>query len=274
MRPLLLALLALAAIPARGDETAAPPEGAPVQVEAAAAPGAPPVTPSVGMVVPPASPEAAPPAVATQVAVDPPLPPPPAPPAAPRTYSGEPPLPPPPVPRPPPRSPLEPWVEDEPRGGFARFGLMVEAGFPQGLTAGLTFRPLGFVRVWAGPSWDYAGWGVNGGVMLAPFRSGLAPTLSLEAGRFFDADLSAAAGEFAEISAEMKPLLEQVRLEYVAAHVGLEIGSRQFAVSLRAGLARMRITARGRGGSDEFFVSDPRIVATVPTLKLGLQTTF
>ena len=73
---------------------------------------------------------------------------------------------------------------------MGRFGLLVDAGLPEGLAIGISYRPVRAIRLWAGPAWNYIAWGVHGGVALVPYSSIIAPSISVEAGHFFAADLS------------------------------------------------------------------------------------
>ena len=41
--------------------------------------------------------------------------------------------------------------------------------------ASLLFRPVSHVRFFAGPTWGYVGWGVQGGVVLVPWNAWIAP---------------------------------------------------------------------------------------------------
>jgi hypothetical protein len=168
------------------------------------------------------------------------------------------------------------------RGGAGRFGLMLEAGVPEGGAVSVTYCPVSAVRLWAGPAWNYVGFGGQAGLMLVPFSSIIAPSLSVEVGRYLDADLRKYVDSGSGAPSEVTPLLAHVRYEYLAAHVGLELGSRRFAFTLRAGLAWIRASAQGTtrttdasgNTTSEVYFSDPRITAAVPSVKLGIQTTF
>jgi hypothetical protein len=167
--------------------------------------------------------------------------------------------------------------------GTSRFGLALDTAVPEGLTIGLTFRPVPSVRLWAGPAWNYLSFGAHAGVALVPFHWAITPALSFEAGRFFRADLTRFVKEDSGAPSEVAPLLRNVSYDYAAAHVGLEIGSqRGFAVALRAGLAYVRVIARGRtapsaegpAGEAQVTFVDPRLNATLPSVKLGIQYAF
>jgi hypothetical protein len=163
--------------------------------------------------------------------------------------------------------------------GLPRWGLALGAGFPEFATASVVFRPLRPVRLQAGPSWNYFGWGLQGGVTLAPWAFAVTPVLSLDAGRFFASDLSFLASD-GDNGAAMKPLLENVSYSYAGAAVGLEVGSpRGLTFSIRIGLSYVSIATHGTGTRSEadgssVTLSDPSLNATLPSLKLGVQYWF
>lgn len=164
---------------------------------------------------------------------------------------------------------------------FARFGLSIEAGFPEGAAVSAVYRPVSQVRIWAGPAWNVIAFGVQAGVTLVPWHLGVSPILSLEGGRYFSPDARFLARNASGIPEEIEPLLKDVSYDYAAAHVGIELGTRDaFAISLRAGLAYVAIDAKGRAtttdaatGTTVTFV-DPRVRGTLPSVKLGVQLWF
>ena len=163
------------------------------------------------------------------------------------------------------------------------WGLGVEGGFPEGAVANAVFRPSPELRLFAGPAWNYVGWGVQGGLMLIPWHLGVSPLLSVEGGHYFSADASFLAHSSSGVPSEIEPLLKHVSYDYAAAHVGLEVGTRDgFAFSIRAGLAYVSALAKGTStttgtsgnGAYTLSFTDPHITGTVPSVKLGLQLWF
>jgi len=164
-----------------------------------------------------------------------------------------------------------------------RWGLLLDAGFPEGAAASAVFRPVPEVRLYAGPSWNVVAFGVQAGVTLIPFHLGVSPTLSLEGGRYFHADATFLAKQSSGVPPEVRPLLDRVTYDYAAAHVGIEIGTRDaFAISIRAGLAYVSLVARGTatttvtsgGSTTTVAFTDPRLRGTVPSVKVGVQLWF
>jgi hypothetical protein len=150
------------------------------------------------------------------------------------------------------------------------------AGFPDFGTAELMFRPLSFLRLRAGPAWNVAGWGLQGGVELVPWNWALSPVLSLHAGKFLRSDYSS----FAKDEEDAKALLERVDYQYAAVDVGVDIGSpRGFSVALRLGLSFVSVASRGRASyasdtGSTVTLADPSLAATLPSAKLALQYWF
>ena len=166
------------------------------------------------------------------------------------------------------------------------FGILFATGIPSGVGVSAVFRPARALRVTAGPAWNYAAWGIQGGVTLAPWSWGITPTLGVEVGRFFDADLSRFVRNANGIPDGAKPLMQRVGYGYAAAMVGFEFGSQSgLAFFLRGGLAYFSLEARGSGttttsggtaGANDALVTltDPRVRATLPSLQLGMQYFF
>lgn len=159
-----------------------------------------------------------------------------------------------------------------------RLGLVLDAGLPAGAGLLLQARPLDALRLQAGPMWSGVGWGVKGGLVLAPFRAAVTPTLEAEAGYGFRADLSSLAGR-SGVPRELKPVLARARTWFVAGYLGLDLGSqRGVSFFLRGGLARLRVTAPGTArtttGGGALEIGDATLDATVPCAKLGLQVWF
>ncbi len=160
-------------------------------------------------------------------------------------------------------------------------GLLLDGGFPEGGAASLVFRPASQVRFWAGPAWNYIGFGVQGGMMLVPWQMGISPLVSVEVGRCFDADATFLAKGSGGVPTEIEPLLKHVGYDYAAAHVGFEVGTKNgFGMSLRAGLAYVSLVAKGTatttdsGSGTVVAFTDPHLRGTVPSVKLGFQLWF
>lgn len=167
------------------------------------------------------------------------------------------------------------------RGSSAdpRLGIAVDVGAPAGASVALAFRPTRAFRIFAGPAWNYVAWGVQGGIAIVPWRLAVAPALSAEVGHYFGADLTDFVGVSSGAPAGTEPLLRDVDVTYAAAHLGVEIGAqRGLAFSLRAGLAYLTASSKGSadasGSGSQVTLRDPRVRATAPSVKLGIQYFF
>ncbi len=165
---------------------------------------------------------------------------------------------------------------------YPAWGMDLSVGFPQMVELSILWRPLPWLRLGAGPSWDYAGWGVHGGVTWTPIRWAVSPTLGVHAGRFFRLDLNKLPFD---VSTEAQPLLERVQLQYVDALLGLEFGSqRGFAFALRFGLTWLEVDSKGTGtftdsatgdpSATVVTVTDPTFRGSAPTVQLAFQYFF
>lgn len=163
------------------------------------------------------------------------------------------------------------------------FGVLLDLGFPEGASVSAVYRPVPAVRVFAGPAWNVVAFGIQGGVVVVPWHLGISPVLSLEGGRYFARDASFLAENASGVPQEIGPLLHDVAYDYAAVHVGLEVGARDgLALTLRAGLARVSLRARGTatvtsdsdGSTTTATFRDPHLSGTIPSVKLGLQLWF
>lgn len=166
------------------------------------------------------------------------------------------------------------------RTGASQWGILADLGFPEGAALSAQYRPVSSVRFWAGPAWNYVGWGLQGGVAVVPWHWAVTPVLSAEVGRYFGADVSFLARNGQGVPPEIEPLLKDMNYWYGAVHAGVELGGQSgMAFSIRAGLAYVSLTARGTvvatdaSGTTVRF-TDPRVRATLPSLKLGLHFWF
>lgn len=160
---------------------------------------------------------------------------------------------------------------------WPRFGAMLDVGVPDGAGLSLAFRPISMLRLTAGPASNGVGPGIRGSVAFVPFRTVVTPTLSLEGCHYFPGDANALLGGLIG-GGQAVPVLSQLSYDYVAGHLGVELGSpKRFVFFLRAGLTYLTTTLRGMdqvlagasGGMGNVEVADPVFRATLPTVKLG-----
>jgi hypothetical protein len=160
-----------------------------------------------------------------------------------------------------------------------RFGVAASVGVPDGVVASALFRPIDMLRLSAGGTWNYFGFGLQAGVGLKPLQWPIAPTIDLEAGHYFDADMSWLADRNAGVPTELRPLLKKVGYNYANLQVGIEVGSsRSLVLFARAGISYLWTTIRGvsevtdtgTGQPVTVRIQDPLLRGTIPSLKLGL----
>lgn len=162
------------------------------------------------------------------------------------------------------------------------FGVMADAGLPDGANGSLVFRPLSWLRAHGGGGYNMISKGVRAGVSLIPFGSG--PSATLEAGHYFEGDANGLARRFAGASFQ-SALLERVGYDYANAHLGLDFGSRRVTFFIHGGMSYVRANihnvdsviaaeAAANGadsGTTEVSVKqDPIVRAWFPSVKLGL----
>jgi hypothetical protein len=163
--------------------------------------------------------------------------------------------------------------------GDGRWGVLVDAGLPQGATLSAAYRPVSSVRLFAGPAWNYVGYGLQGGVAIAPWRFAVAPVLTVEGGRYFGADVSFLTKNGQGIPPELSTLMKSMTYTYGAVHAGVEFGSQNgFSFAVDLGLAYVALSASGTvtktDASSTVTFRDPRVRGTLPSLKLGFHYWF
>lgn len=122
-----------------------------------------------------------------------------------------------------------PWVP--------RWGLMVDAGVPDGLGLSGLWRPLSWLRVHAGATASTVGYGVRGGVGLVPLKLAVSPLLELELGYALRADYDTLLERLGGQSRGTGALLSGLGYGYATAAAGLEWPlSEHVAVCARVGL--------------------------------------
>jgi len=247
---------AAAAVIVRDPATAPAPDAAPAEASAAPAPAstgtADPALASTGVRAASAAPALTDPAAAATTAA----PPPPAPASA------------------------EAQAEPDAAPRLPRLGVGLGAGIPEFAALTVLYRPFRFLRLGAGPTWNYTGWGGHVGLSVVPGNWWITPVLAVEAGRYLRSSYSAAVRGSTDTANDLRTLLARVDYSYTAVDLGLEFGSpRGFSVSLRTGLAFVWVDARGtstRRSDDGSVVSitNPAIRATLPSTKLAFQYWF
>lgn len=166
--------------------------------------------------------------------------------------------------------------------GLPLFGISLDAGVPSGLGVSAVVRPLPWLRVHGGGATNGAGFGIRGGIGLAPVQWFLTPTLNLQAGHFFEGDARGIASKFILLPDYGDEALKRLNYTYFNAHLGLEIGSQSgFAFFLRGGPSWIRSKVHGLEGAlnrdadgISFTATDPTISGVIPSAELGFNYFF
>lgn len=124
-------------------------------------------------------------------------------------------------------------------------GVQVDVGAPDGIGASIVVTPGRYLRLSAGGVNNGVGTGVRLGVMLVAFpRSAFRPTLGVDGGYVFGGQ-----GEWLPqlISEPMvKSALTGLNVAFANAQVGFELGSKNVAFFLRAGLSYVDLSVGGQ----------------------------
>lgn len=146
-----------------------------------------------------------------------------------------------------PVAPAPPEADPDPDPDYALIGYSFGIGFPEFGTGSLIVRPLRWLRVGAGMTWNYAGYGVRGEVTFAPLRWYVSPTLNLAYGRYLKMDATRAGS----VPAEIEGLVSKVGYQYVDATLGLELGNQRHGMLvLQVGVTRLSLDAPGTATFD------------------------
>jgi hypothetical protein len=162
-------------------------------------------------------------------------------------------------------------------------GLQIDAGAPDIAGVSVLYRPWKALRFSGGMLYDYVGYGVRGGVSVQPYFP-IAPSLTLEAGHYFDADAYSKLSQRFTIDDKLKPFLQKFGYTFVNAQVGLELGHPDwFVFFVRAGLSRVWMTAQNANAAKDLlkssqlettFIGDPNGRFGIPNAKVGFMLFF
>lgn len=158
--------------------------------------------------------------------------------------------------------------EDE----LSQFGLMLDAGLPDGVNLAAVYRPWYWLRAHAGMGYNMIAPGFRGGVSLIAFDYWVTPTLVLEAGQYLEGDASKWVGQLTSGGGE-SAILQRISYRYAHAHLGLEFGSDNFTFYIHGGPVLLDTTLRTKDqsfGDQLAFKDDTNISVKLPlSAKLG-----
>ncbi|MBX5481901.1 MAG: hypothetical protein IRZ16_08705 [Myxococcaceae bacterium] len=151
----------------------------------------------------------------------------------------------------------------------AWFGLVFDAGAPSGAGVSLAWRPLSWLQLEVGGATNGMAPGARAGLVLSPLRTFVRPTLSLHAGQFAVGDAQPWVRWVMADESFRAPLLDDLRYDYAAALLGLELGAPDgLSFFLRGGISRTTIVLGGLEAQLRELSGDESLTATTPTLEV------
>jgi hypothetical protein len=166
---------------------------------------------------------------------------------------------------------------------LAPFGLMLDAGVPEGAGLSVSFQPTRMVRLHLGGTHNGMRAGARAGLTLLPMRGWVTPALSLELGHAEPADAQCLERRLADRTLPPSPSFERVGYTYASALLGFEVRTQQrFTFFIRGGFSVMELYGPGMEDLDEPFrgalapeEARPWSLRSVrPTAKLGILLSF
>lgn len=121
------------------------------------------------------------------------------------------------------------------------FGIMADAGIPDGMQASIVLRPVKALRASVGGGYNMVSKGVRVGLTLLPFGRG--PSAAIEAGRFFEGNANNAAAKVfgpGVATSAFGPSLERIGYDFVNAHVGLDFGWKRVTFYVHGGMSYVK----------------------------------
>ncbi len=151
-------------------------------------------------------------------------------------------------------------------------GLMVDLGLPDGASVSLVARPLCWLRLHAGASHNTVNFGIRGGATVGTCFSVFNPTLTLEAGHFFEGDANKIARTISGNADLDVPVFRRFGYSYANAQVGAEFGFETFTFYLRGGMSvlQTRIHLAEASVEGELGLSDMNVRGYGVSAKLGM----
>jgi hypothetical protein len=166
---------------------------------------------------------------------------------------------------------------------LAPFGLMLDAGIPEGAGLSVAFRPSPFVRLHLGAAHNGLRGGGRAGLTLLPLRGSMSPSFTFEVGHAQPADARALSRRLEDRTQPPSSSMERVGYTYASALLGFEMhASKRLTFFVRGGLSVMELEAPSLASLHEPFrhavtpvEERPWWLRDVrPSAKLGLMLFF
>jgi hypothetical protein len=123
--------------------------------------------------------------------------------------------------------------------GSRRFGLMLDAGVPDGANASLVLRPWRAVRFHAGGSYNLVSPGIRAGVSLIPLDFWISPTLTIDGGHYFEGNANETIQRLSGDTSFSNAMLDRVGYDYANARLGIELGRKWMTFYIHGGVSRI-----------------------------------
>lgn len=170
------------------------------------------------------------------------------------------------------------WGDEvRPRASHPFFGVVLDAGFPDGAAAGVLVMPLSFLRLQLSGLTNGLGSGVRVGAALVAFPTWVVrPTLGVDGGYTFGGVGAWLLGSIGDET--LKTALSKVSVGFVTARAGLELGSKHFALTLQAGVSWVDVNLGAQavdlGGGTSMKATGSSLRGFVPSARVGLIFCF
>lgn len=166
---------------------------------------------------------------------------------------------------------------------LAPFGLLLDAGIPDGAGLSAAFRPARPVRLHLGATHNGLRLGGRAGITLLPRPGGFTPSFTFEVGHTLTVDTARLARRMADSSLPPIHSMECVGYSYASTHVGFELGEPGgFMFFLRAGVSWVDLEVPNVESLGEPFIQSlgessargGEFLYMMPSAKLGLIIYF
>jgi hypothetical protein len=160
------------------------------------------------------------------------------------------------------------------------FGMMADAGIPDGAIGSLVIRPWQWLRVYGGGGTNSVSRGYRGGLSLVPFGAG--PSVSVEYGHYNDGDANGLVRSMMGGQFSGSPLLDKVGYDYANAHAGLDFGGKHVIFFVHGGVSMVWAQLHNvndalqssNSGTVVQVGQDPKVKVMGSSLKVGLIVFF
>jgi hypothetical protein len=166
---------------------------------------------------------------------------------------------------------------------LAPFGLLLDAGIPDGAGLSAAFRPSRSVRLHLGATHNGIRLGGRAGLTLLPMTGWYTPSFSFEVGHTLSGDAAKLARRMADVSQPPIHSMERVGYSYASTHLGFELGGPgNFTFFVRAGVSWIELDVPNVEQLGHPFIESlgetgakgGRFVYMMPSAKLGMVFYF